>query len=253
MGNLALVQTALGALGNQHPRENLRADGVLAALNAEVVLVCDGCSSLAVDLRGTFSATFEVSGTHDGTNWSVISMLPVNQAARVFVLSITGTTQGIWEGKCAPYWKVRIRCTAFTSGSAIANLVASNGILDDLTKKITPSIVTVTAAAGAAATLTIPNPGAGLRQYVTYLSINRFAAALLTAAATPVIVTTTNLPGSLAFSFPADAAAQGTLFPWREDFAYPLASSAQATATTVVAPATTNVIWRMTAGYYVAP
>ena len=118
---------------------------------------------------------------------------------------------------------------------------------------ITPLVVTAVSAAAAAVTLTLPAPGAGLRQYLTYLSINRFASALLTAAAAPVTVTTTNLPGTLAFSLPADAAAQGTLYPWREDFAYPLASSAQNTAMTIVCPATTGVIWRVTAGYYVAP
>ena len=74
-----------------------------------------------------------------------------------------------------------------------------------------------------------------------------------TAVTAPVTVTTTNLPGSLAFSFPAEAAALGTIDRWREDFAYPIASSAQATATTTVCPLTTGVIWRVTAGYYVAP
>jgi hypothetical protein len=51
----------------------------------------------------------------------------------------------------------------------------------------------------------------------------------------------------------ADAALQGTTFTLREDFAYPIAASAQATATTIVCPATANVIWRVTAGFYVAP
>jgi hypothetical protein len=236
-----------------HPRENRSATGPLGALNAEIVTICDGCSSFALDLRGTFSLTVEVSGTVDGTNWIPIPMLPVNQASRVYVAAVTGTVQGLWEGKCAPYTSIRARVSAFTSGAATATLSASNGLLDDNFRAMTSLLVTQTAAAGAAATLTLPSPGAGLRQYMTYLSINRFASALLTAAATPVIVTTTNLPGSLAFSFPADAATQGSLFPWREDLAYPLAASAQATATTVVAPATPNVIWRMTAGYYVAP
>jgi hypothetical protein len=249
MGNLTTTQ--LGGFGNQHPRENFRATGVLAAQNAEVVLFCDGCSSFAIDLRDTFNATFEVSGTVDGANWTPIPVLPVNQASRLYVLSITGSTQGVWEGKCSLFWKIRVRCTAYTSGTAIATISASNGILDDLARSTTPALATTTGAAGAAVTLTIPNPGAGLRNYLTFLSINRFAAALLTAAATPVLVTTTNLPGALVFSLPAEAAAQGTSFPNREDFVLPLASSAQNTATTIVAPATPNVIWRMTAGYFV--
>lgn len=118
---------------------------------------------------------------------------------------------------------------------------------------VTSGIGTTVGTAGAATTLTLASPGAGLRHYLTYLSINRFATALLTAAAAPVTVTTTNLPGTLAFSFLAEAAAQGTLDRWREDFAFPVAASAQNTATTIVCPATPNVIWRVTAGFYVAP
>jgi 3-polyprenyl-4-hydroxybenzoate decarboxylase len=102
-------------------------------------------------------------------------------------------------------------------------------------------------------TLTIASPGAGLRHYMTYIKIERIATALLTAAATPVVVTTTNLPGSLAYSVQADAAAQGLIYTLRDDFAYPLAASAQATATTIVCPGTTGVIWRVTAGYQVRP
>lgn len=112
---------------------------------------------------------------------------------------------------------------------------------------------TAVGASGAAVTLTIAAPGVGLRHYLTYLSINRFAVALLTAGAAPVTVTTTNIATSLAFSFAADAAAAGTLDRWREDFAYPLGVTAQNTATTIVCPATTNVLWRVTAGWYVAP
>ena len=118
---------------------------------------------------------------------------------------------------------------------------------------VTTHVVTGTAAAGAALTLTMPSPGAGLRAYLTYLRIGRFAAAALTAGAAPVVVTTTNLPGSVAFSIPADASPAGELFAYQEDFAYPIAASAMATATTIVCPATTGVIWRATAGYYIAP
>lgn len=135
-----------------------------------------------------------------------------------------------------------------------ATLCANTAHYDNLIfGPVTSVIGTNTGAAAAAVTLTLAAPGAGLRHYLTYLSVNRFATALLTAAATPVLVTTTNIPGSLVLSFPAEAAAQGTLFPWREDFAFPVATSAQNTATTIVCPATTAVIWRVTAGYYVAP
>lgn len=239
--------------GNLHPRETLFGSGVLGAVNAEVVIPCDGSSTVAVDLRGTFSMTVEVSGTVDGTNWIVIPVR--SQAGGATVAAIVGTAAGIWMAACGGFDKVRARVTAYTSGSAVATVAASNALFGDFNKNggITTAIGTAVGASGAAVTLTLAAPGAGLRHYLTYLAINRFAAAVLTASATPVTVTTTNLPGTPAFTFPAEAAALGTIDRWREDFAYPLMSNAQNTATTIVCPATTGVIWRATAGYYVAP
>jgi hypothetical protein len=242
------------AVGTLHPREDLYVTGVLGALNAEVIVATDGASSISLDLRGTFSMTIELSGSVDGTNWTPIPVKPVNLASKSYVAAIVGTVAGVWVGACSHFRLVRARVTAYTSGSAVAYLVSSIAPLDQsLDGMVTPVLGTVTAAIGVAATLTLASPGAGLRHYITYLSINRFAGAVLTAAAAPVVVTTTNLPGALAFSVPAEAAAQGTLDRWREDFTYPLAASAQGTATTIVCPVTTGVIWRVTAGYYVAP
>lgn len=242
------------SVGVLHPREDLFATGNLSSLDAEIIVACDGSGTVSLDLRGTFNLTVEVAGTVDGTNWFPIPMRPVNVASVSFVALVVGAVQGAWTGACAGYSKVRARVTAYTSGSATATLSVGIGEMDwQRSGVVTPTLGTTVGTAGAATTLTLASPGAGLRHYITYLSINRFATALLTAAAAPVTVTTTNLPGTLAFSFAADAAAQGTLDRWREDFAYPLAAAAQNTATAIVCPATTNVIWRITAGFYVAP
>lgn len=238
--------------GNLHPRESLFITGNLSALASEIILPADGSASLSVDLRGTFVATFEVQGTVNGTDWLTIPIRPINQAAIKYTNGISAP--GVWVGKCAPFRFIRLRNTAFTSGLAVAVLLTDNASLDDsLVGMVTTDIVTNVAAAGSAVTLTIPSPGAGLRNYLTYLAIIRFASATLTAAATPVTVTTTNLPGAVAFTLPADALTIGSTNLWREDFAFPLASSAQATATTIICPATPNVIYRLTAGYYVGP
>jgi len=237
-----------------HPREDLVVSGTLGALNAEIIVATDGCGTIGFDARGTFSMTVELSGSVDGVNYVPIPIRPVGQALVRYVAAITGTVQGVWVGTCSQYVTVRARVTAFTSGSMTATLLNSTATLDSsLQGLVTTDIVTVTAAAGVIATLSLPAPGAGLRQYITYISINRVAAALLSAAATPVLVTTTNIPGALIFSIPADAAAQGTGLAIREDFTYPIASTALNTATTIVGPATTGTIWRITAGYYVAP
>jgi hypothetical protein len=251
-----LILPALRSVASRlHPRENLFNVGTLGALNAEVQAFCDGCSTVTLDLRGTFNLTVQVQGTVDGVNWQLIPVRP--QSGGVYVAGVAGSAAGVWMASCAGYTKVRAFVTAWTSGAATATISASNALFDDFAKNgsITSQIVTATGAAAAAVTATLAAPGAGLRHYLTYLSMTRVngTAAALTASATPVVCTTTNLPGSLAFTRAADALAAGAADHWREDFAYPLMSNAQATATTIVCPATTGVIWRVTAGYFVAP
>jgi hypothetical protein len=240
--------------GTLHPRETLFVSGSIGALNSEILLPADGCASVALDLRGTFNLTISVEGTVDGVNWTLIPMRPLNSASPAYVAAVSGSGAGIWVGSIYGFRQVKARCSAWASGTATAVLSASNAPVDQsLSGAITTTVATTVGTAAAATTLTIGAAGAGLRHYLTYLSINRYAAAVLTAAATPVTVTTSNLPGALAYSFEADAAALGTMIRFREDFAQPLAASAANTATTIICPATPGVIWRVTAGYYVAP
>lgn len=240
--------------GTLHPRETLFVSGTLGALNAEIILAADGASSFALDLRGTFTLTVELAGSIDGSNWTFIPIRQYNGVTPVQVGAVATSTSSVWIGKCGPFRLIRARVTNYTSGAAIAVLAADTAAIDDtLNATITPLIVTSTGAAAAAVTLSLPAPGVGLRQYLTYLSINRYAAAVLTASATPTVVTTANLPGALAFTFEADAAALGTMVRWREDFAYPLMASTLNTAVSINCTAVPGVIWRATAGYYIAP
>ena len=87
---MAKISKDLSA-GNLHPRETLFTAGNLGALNAEIVTACDGSNSLALDLRGTFSMTIEVSGTVDGTNWTLIPVRPINLAGLQYVTAVVGT------------------------------------------------------------------------------------------------------------------------------------------------------------------
>ena len=107
--------------------------------------------------------------------------------------------------------------------------------------------LTATGAAAAAVTLTIPSPGAGLSQFIYVIQINKFNTALLVAGAAPVTVTTTNLPGTPSFDFGADAATQGTFQTLLLQPMAPFKAAAPATAITIVCPATTSVIWKVTA------
>jgi hypothetical protein len=248
------LATPSGGASTLNPRENLFGTGLLAAANAEVLVAADGAGVISLDVRGPYVGTLIVEGTVDGTNWISIPVRPVNAASLLQVITLASAAVGQFIGNNLGYRIIRARMSAYTSGTATATISQSVTPFNDALQGLVTTVLgTAVGASGAAVTLTLASPGAGLRHYLTYLAINRFAAAVLTPAAAPVTVTTTNLPGSLAFSIPAEAAAQGTLDRYREDFAYPLAASAQATATTIVCPVTTGVIWRVTAGYYVAP
>ncbi len=237
----------------QHPRENILVTGSIVANNADINCDNHAGQTATLDIRGTYVGTVELQGTFDGTNWYTIPVRPL--AGGIYVTVVASASTGTWVAEVSGYDRIRARTTAFTSGLIVVVLISHMGSLPQgLQGLVTPNSGTITAASGAAATLTLAAPGVGLRHYLTYLNIERHTSAVLTAGATPTIITTTNLPTSLAFSIPADAAAQGAVYRVSETFGgRPLMSAAQNTATTIVAPTTTGVIWRITAGFYVAP
>lgn len=224
------------------------ATGSLGALNAETVADLNGHATLMVDIRGTFVGTAVFEGTVDGTNY--FALPAYNVATAIYVASVTAAANVALN--VAGYRRVRVRCSAFTSGAVVVAFRATTADFTTIVERIPATGgITVTAAAGAIATLTIPAPAAGLFLYVNWIRIEHFAAALLTAAAAPVIVTTTNLPGTPSFNFRADAAPQGTLTEKVIQTGMPMRSSTAATTVTVVCPATVGVLWRATASYRV--
>lgn len=233
-----------------HPREDMWAAGPMAALNAELIVDSDGSSVTTVRLLGTFVGTFVLEGQTETSTWDLIPVRNLQGGA----YQVSMTTIGGFVANTGMYRRTRLRCIAYTSGSATTYMQSSSGALDQsLSANVTPLIIHAAAAVGLANTLTLPAPGVGLRQYITYLRISRFATALLTAGVAPVLVTSANIPGAPLIAFPADAAPQGNIFPYQEDYSQALMASAQNTAVTIVMPATPLVIWRGTVGYYVAP
>lgn len=135
------------------------------------------------------------------------------------------------------------------AGSAITS-TSINGrqALDIRRADVSLIAVSATGASGAAVTLTLP-AAVSVFHYIQTIKITKYAVAALTGIATPIVVTTTNLPGSLAFTF-GTAQAIGTTLT--EDLVGidALRSTVVNTATTIVCPATTNVIWRVNVFYY---
>ena len=106
---------------------------------------------------------------------------------------------------------------------------------------------TATGATGAAVTLTLPAIP-GKFHSITHICISAYSTAARTGVATPITVTSTNLPGNLAWTF-ATAAAIGTTDPKTIEGTLPIKSSIANTATTIVCPATTGIIWRVNVTY----
>jgi len=108
--------------------------------------------------------------------------------------------------------------------------------------------VTATGAAAAAVTLTLPAVAA-LAHYISMIEIVAYTTAARTGGVTPVLVTSTNLPGSNVWDFQT-AAAVGT--SERQVFTpnSPIRSSVVNTNTTIVCPATASIIWRVNVYYF---
>lgn len=119
-------------------------------------------------------------------------------------------------------------------------------------EELTALWVTGTAATGVALTVTLPAGGAGLFHVITFLEITVYATAARTGGATPIVVTTTNLPGSPAFTFGTAQAIGATDRQLVQPGPNGIKSSAANTATTIVAPVATTGIWRINVGYYLS-
>lgn len=119
--------------------------------------------------------------------------------------------------------------------------------------RMTPSTLHIseTAAANTAVTATLPAAGAGLFHYITNIHICRNATAALAGTAT-ITHTTTNLPGSMAWSVGNAMAAGGTQLDVDYSPATPMKSSVANTNTTVVVAAGgLAVLGRVNVSYYV--
>lgn len=253
-------------LGNFMPHlESRRSQATLASINSELVHDVDGDESavIYIDGSGTLNCTYIVEGSPDGVTFvplicysyapgSVGGTLPqpgqpvyteaVNAAAIDRMLCCA--TGGLR--------KIKIRLSAHTSGTALVT------INSDSCASISPYVrdqksatlsVTATGAASAAVTLTMPAV-VGLRHYIDRIEVNRSATAALTAAATPVVVTTTNIPGAPALTFGSDAGGIGLdQIRVLEFGGAGMATTTANTATTVVCPVYTGVIWRVNASY----
>lgn len=244
-------------------REQRTTTGTLAALNAEVVLAVNGDESAMIQVTAAGASTstivFEAS-IDGGTNYFPLLALPyaattgtIPVGSQVLITEAFSAVIPfrVYSVACGGLSNIRVRASAFTSG-ALAVTIRSGpeySIHPNMFFRASTLCVTATGAASAAVTATLPAV-TGLRHYIDRISVIRSATAALTAAAAPVVVTTTNIPGTPAFTFGSDVAGIGLDKEYVFDAGSTgLAATTIGTNTTVVCPVYTGVIWRVNVIY----
>ena len=245
-------------------REQRTISGTLAALAAVVDLPINGDENAVIQVNAgaavTSTIAFEFS-MDGGVNYFPLPALPYyaltgtlqafSQPLIVEAFSAVAPTR-VYAVACGGFTNIRVRQSAWTSGTLSVrinsgpefpvhpNMYARTGTLH----------VTATGAASAAVTATLPAV-AGLRHYIDRITITRSCSVAIAATnPAPIVVTTTNLPGSPAFTFGQKLLAVGDDSEVVFDAGSAgLAATAINAATTVVAPVYTSVIWRINVTY----
>lgn len=83
-----------------------------------VVLGTSGVGGLGVQVTGTFSGTLTFEGSIDGVTFSTLNLTPVNSTTA----TTTTTTTGVWSGGVGGLATVRVRFSAYSSGTAVVTL-----------------------------------------------------------------------------------------------------------------------------------
>jgi hypothetical protein len=193
-------------------------------------------------------ATQPVSGT------VAVNNLPATQtvagAVSVSNLPSTQAVSGTVNVGTMPAVGVSSLPALPAGGNAIGSVTVSNTVPVADTRA---ALLHVTATGAAAAAVTASLPAVvGQFHYIVALEITAYSTAARTGGATPVVVTSSNLPGNPAWTL-ASAAAVGTVDRYQALLAVPLRSSTVNAATTVACPAVTGIIWRVNASYLTAP
>ncbi len=244
--------------------------GTLVAANTPVVAPVSGYSGASVMISGTYggfnlvfqqsndggvvysNATATVTAAGAGQIEQQILWVNSNDIQHFAITLMPGATHlkvfGFGGGPPTGTANIRIAAGAFTRPNA---QVVRHDANTEIRLRTAPLIVSATAAIGAAVTATLPAAGVNLFHHITRVNIFKYAGVAVAGAAAPVVVTTTNLPGALAWSTPT-AMAVGTSYETDVESTNPIRSSVANTATTIVAPLTASVIWRINVFYYTA-
>jgi hypothetical protein len=244
---------AVDQIGGQTIADARTAVFVLGSLNAESLMDLNGQASVSIDARtGAGNLTFVAEGTIDGTNYFTLPLIDSELETMLKNVAVSTTLAVKYNFSCVGMRRVRIRVSVYTSGNISIAMRATFGVYYVSNRPMpTTNHVTGTAAANTALTITLAAAGAGLFHYITNITLMRNATAALAGAAT-LIHTSTNLPGSPAWSVGNAMVAGGTQLDLNYSPTTPLKSLAANTATTIVMPAAgAAVLNRANCSYYI--
>lgn len=247
-------QGSLDQIGGGVVTDARVASAALTAVNSEMAmdLNAKAVATFQIITGGATTGTLVFEGTVDGVNYIGLSgwemtnesiqtnVVLASSQSRIFVVGVSGLR------------RVRVRVSVVVAGSCVAHGRASESDFA-IYARPQPSLLHVTATAavntGATATLGLV---AGLFHYITRIELVKLYSVIGVAAGAGVIVTSTNLPGGPAWTTEQLASAAGTatrVIDYNCQGA-PLKSAAAGVATTLVAPAQLQTIWRWNVSYY---
>jgi hypothetical protein len=224
----------------------------IGALNSEVIIDLNGQAIATFDLRtAAMNATLVFEGSVDGVNYISLPGFDMQTEAYISSVIVTTTLAKIYTVGVSGLRRVRVRVSAFTSGNIDVSARASRADVVIYGRLVPANLwITAVGAANAAVTLTIPAAGAGLFHYITGAWIGRAGAAALAGTAV-LTITTTNWPGTAAFSVGNASPAGGTQRDIELVLSNPIKSLVANTATTIVMPVPgAGVLWRANVSYY---
>ncbi len=101
--------------------EDKLVNGSITANAGTVLLNVEGMASAGIQISGTFVGTFVFEGTINGTDWSSLPLKVPSTGAE----ASSATSTGLWLGSTGGLMAIRVRCSAYTSGTANISLRAS--------------------------------------------------------------------------------------------------------------------------------
>lgn len=250
------------SLTNQTVTDARVATAVLAALNAEALIDLNGAALVSVQAVSAAAVlTYLFEGTVDGVNYFALpgfaqfQLLAGVALAEQYVPSVTIATthSGAYQLSVAGLRRVRVRVSAYTSGTVSIAMRATGADGFIYNKPIPSNLhVTVTAAVNTAATITLPAAGVGMFHYITNINLSRVAAAAVVGGGAAQVITSTNLPGSPAWSRGDAMTAGQSLIDLDYSPTSPLKSLLANTASTIVMPIPgATILNRGNCSYYV--